>query len=358
MSDKTEAPSHRRLEEAREEGNVARSIELNTAVIILASAFLIRGQGGQLVDVLKEMMVLTIQKVADPELTGPWLRSFAYTEVMQIGPRLLIILAGLLVCGVVVTLAQTNFLWASKKVGFDFKRLNPLDGFKRIFSSQGLIELGRSLLKLTLIGYVVYVYLRDNYTAIIETGQISLHAAVERWATLSIDLVIRVGSAYTILAVADYAFQRWQFMRKLRMTKEEVKEEYKRSEGDPFLRGRIRAQQRKIARTRMMSNVHKAKVVITNPTHFAVALDYQADSMHAPRVMAKGAFHVAQKIVDIARENNIPVVQNIPLARALYKSVEVDQEIPAEMYVAVAEVLAYVYRMRQPAPLRSAHAQS
>jgi flagellar biosynthesis protein FlhB len=161
-----------------------------------------------------------------------------------------------------------------------------------------------------------------------------------------------------ILAVADYAFQRWRFMRQLRMTKEEVKEEFKRSEGDPFLRGRIRAQQRKIARTRMMSNVHKAKVVITNPTHFAVAIDYQAESMRAPRVLAKGAFNVAQKIVDIARENNIPVVQNVPLARALYKAVEVDQEIPPEMYVAVAEVLAYVYRLRQPAPLRKAQAQS
>jgi flagellar biosynthetic protein FlhB len=358
MADKTEPPSNRRLEEAREEGNVARSLELNTAVIILASAFFIRGQGGQLVDLLKDMMVLTIQKIADAEMTGTWLRSFAFSEVMVLGPRLLFIFAGFLVCGVTVTLVQTNFLWASKKIGFDFKRLNPLDGFKRIFSSQGLIEFARSLLKLGLIGYVVYVYLRDNYVAILETGQISLNAAVERWASLSIDMIIRAGSAYMVLAVADYAFQRWQFMRKLRMTKEEVKEEFKRSEGDPFLRGRIRAQQRKIARTRMMSNVHKAKVVITNPTHFAVALDYQADSMHAPKVLAKGAFHVAQKIVDIARENNIPVVQNVPLARALYKAVEVDQEIPPAMYVAVAEVLAYVYRLRQPAPLRRAQAQS
>ena len=356
MSDKTEAPSHRRLEDAREEGQVARSLELNTAVIILAGAFLLRSQGGQLVAVLKEMMVLCIQKVADAEMTGIWLRSFVFSEVMLIAPKVLIILAGLLVCGVVVTLAQTNFLWASKKIGFDFKRLNPLDGIKKIFSSQGLIELGRSLLKLVLIGYVVYIYLRDNYLEIIETGQISLGAAVERWGTLSIDLVIRVGSAYVVLAVADYAFQRWRFMRQLRMTKEEVKEEFKRSEGDPFLRGRIRAQQRKMARSRMMSNVHKARVVITNPTHFAVALDYQADSMHAPRVLAKGAFHVAQKIVDIARENHIPVVQNVPLARALYKAVEVDQEIPPEMYVAVAEVLAYVYRLHKPAPLKAIQA--
>ncbi len=356
MADKTEPPSHRRLEDAREEGQVARSLELNTAVVILAGAFLIRGQGGALVDLIKDLMVICITKIADAEMTGVWLRTFVFSQVMVFIPKIAIILFGLLVCGVVVTLAQTNFLWASKKIGFDFKRLNPLDGFKRIFSSQGLIELGRSLLKLTLIGYVVYTYLRDNHLSIVETGQISLQASVERWSQLSIDLVIRVGTSYMVLAVLDYVFQRWRFMRQLRMTKEEVREEFKRSEGDPFLRGRIRAQQRKIARTRMMSNVQKAKVVITNPTHFAVALDYQSEEMHAPRVLAKGAFHVAQKIVDIARENNIPVVQNIPLARALYKTVEVDQEIPPEMYVAVAEVLAYVYRLRHPgAAMQTAH---
>lgn len=354
MADKTEAPSHRRLEEAREEGNVARSLELNTAVIILASAYLLRWQGGSLVGLLKDLTILSINKIADAELTGTWLKSFIFSEVTLFAPKIGMILVGLLTCGVVITLGQTNFLWASKKIGFDFKRLNPLDGLKRIFSSQGLIELGRSLLKLSLIGYVVYTYLRDQAQVIIETGQISLNVSVERWAQLSIDLIIRVGSAYAVLAVADYAFQRWRFMRQLRMTKEEVKEEYKRSEGDPFLRGRIRAQQRKIARNRMMSNVHKAKVVITNPTHFAIALDYMADDMRAPRVLAKGAFHVAQKIVDIARENRIPVVQNIPLARALYKTVEVNQEIPPEMYVAVAEVLAYVYRVKKPAVLQTA----
>jgi flagellar biosynthesis protein FlhB len=258
----------------------------------------------------------------------------------------------------VVTLAQTNFLWASKKVGFDFKRLNPIDGFKRIFSSQGLIEFGRALLKLVVIGYVVYTYLRDQSNAILQTGTMDLASGVASWVSMSINMIIKVGSIYTVLAVADYAFQRWRFMRQLRMTKEEIKEEFKRSEGDPFLRGRIRAQQRKIARSRMMSNVHKAKVVITNPTHFAVALDYEATSMRAPRVLAKGAFHVAQRIVDLARENNIPVVQNVPLARALYKAVEVDHEIPPEMYLAVAEVLAYVYKIRKPAGALQAASQN
>jgi flagellar biosynthetic protein FlhB len=352
MSDKTEPPTHRRLEEAREEGQVARSLELNTAVVILASAYLLRGQGGALVDLLKQLMVASITMLPGLDVNGPWLRQFAYSQVMLFGPKVGIILLGILACGVVVTLAQTNFLWASKKIGFDFKRLNPIDGFKRIFSSQGLIEFGRALIKLLVIGYVVYTYLRDQSSAILETGMIDLSSGIERWVEMAINMIIRVGSYYMILAIADYAFTRWRFMRQLRMTKDEIKEEYKRSEGDPFLRGRIRAQQRKIARNRMMSNVHKAKVVITNPTHFAVALDYDAGSMRAPRVLAKGAFHVAQRIVDLARSNNIPVVQNVPLARALYKAVEVDQEIPPEMYLAVAEVLAYVYKIRQPAVLQ------
>jgi flagellar biosynthetic protein FlhB len=354
MADKTEPPSHRRLEEAREEGKVPRSMELNTAVIILAGAFLLRSQGGALVELMKNLMVTTINFLPGADLSGTWLRSFIFSEAMQFAPKLGILLLGLLACGVTTTLAQTNFLWAGKKIGFDFKRLNPLDGLKRIFSAQGLIELGRSLLKLGLIGYVVYTYLRDQAMAILETGQMDLASGVSRWVQLSLDLIIKVGTAYAVLAAADYAFQRWRFMRQMRMTKEEVKEEFKRSEGDPFLRGRIRAQQRKIARTRMMANVHKAKVVITNPTHFAVALDYQAENMRAPRVVAKGAFHVAQKIVDLARENNVPVVQNVPLARALYKAVEVDQEIPPEMYLAVAEVLAYVYKVRKPAALAPA----
>jgi flagellar biosynthesis protein FlhB len=159
-------------------------------------------------------------------------------------------------------------------------------------------------------------------------------------------LAVRVGSVYLVLAVADYAYQRYRFMKSMKMSKQEVKEDFKRSEGDPFLRNRIRSQQRALARNRMMSNVPKASVVITNPTHLAIAIEYSPDKMAAPKVLAKGAFEIAQRIVTIARENNIPIVQNIPLARAIFKSVEVEQQIPPDLYVAVAEVLAYIYRLK------------
>jgi flagellar biosynthetic protein FlhB len=257
---------------------------------------------------------------------------------------------GLLAAGVATTVAQTGFLWTTKKLGFDFKRLNPLSGFQRIFSSQGLVELARALLKLSLLGLVAYSFLRGKAQDLLQLSQMDFISALEHWIGMAMALAIRMGATYFVLAAADYGYQRWRFMQSLRMSKDEIKEEMKRSEGDPFLRGRIRAQQRRIARNRMMSNVKKASVVITNPTHLAVAIGYDQESMNAPRVLAKGAYAVAQRIVGIARENRIPVIQNIPLARAIYRTVQIDCEIPPDLYKAMAEVLAYVYRLQGQKP--------
>ncbi len=350
MSDKTEAPTPRRLEEAREEGNVPRSLELNSAAILLAGALLLKGPGTGLVAGLKELLSETATSLTSMDLTEAWLRNWSIEQLWRLAPSLGIVLLGLLGVGVAVTLAQTRFLWSSKRMGFDFKRINPLSGLQRIFSGQGLVELARSLLKLVLIGYVAYSFLQSQVTDLLQLSQMDFIAALESWVGLAGSLAVRIGAAYLVLAIADYVYQRWAFMRQLKMTKEEVKEEMKRSEGDPFLRSRIRAQQRRIARNRMMANVHKASVVITNPTHFAIAIAYDPGTMSAPRVLAKGAYAVAQRIADLARKAGIPVIQNIPLARALYRTVEIDQEIPPDLYVAVAEVLAYVYRLRGKTP--------
>ena len=169
--------------------------------------------------------------------------------------------------------------------------------------------------------------------------------AVSSFLEVSISLVIRVGSMYLVLAVADYAYQRWDLYKNLRMSKDDIKQEQKRSEGDPLLKSRIRNMQRRMARGRMMANVSKASVVITNPTHLAVAIEYH-EGMKAPRVLAKGPYHVAQKIIQIAKENNIPIVQNIPVARAIYKTIDIGQEISSDLYLAMAEILAYVYKLR------------
>jgi flagellar biosynthetic protein FlhB len=246
-------------------------------------------------------------------------------------------------------MGQTQFLWASKKIGFDAKRLNPLEGFKRIFSKHGLIELLRSLLKLGLVSWVAYGFLRTNADQLILLLQHDLTTSVSKFVGLAISLTIRVGGMYLILAAADYAYQRWELYKNLRMSKEEIKEENKRSEGDPMLKSRVRGMQRQMARGRMMANVPKATVVITNPTHLAVAIEYQ-DGMQAPKVLAKGPYRVAERIVKIAKEHHVPVIQNIPLARALYKTVEVGQEISPDLYLAIAEVLAYVYKLRGKVP--------
>ena len=349
MADKTEAPSSRRLEEAREDGRVVRSQEVNTAAALLVGAYLLQGPGAQLAVALKQIITSMIIELPGNDLSTAWLIKTLYALGWQVLPSLGMVMVGILFTGVAVTMAQTNFLWTTKKLGFDFSRVNPLQGFKRLFSTHGLIELLRSLLKLTWVSWFAYSYLRSNYAELIAFPEYDLFTAVNRFMELSIGLVIRVGSMYLILAVADYAYQRWDLYKSLRMSKEEVKEEFKRSEGDPMLKSRVRNLQRQMARGRMMSNVPKATVVVTNPTHLAIAIEY-GEGMSAPRVLAKGPYRVAQRIVAIAKENNIPVVQNIPLARAIYKTIDIGQEISPDLYVAMAEVLAYVYKLRGKTP--------
>ena len=349
MADKTEAPTPHRLQEAREEGQVVRSQELNTAIVILVSALLLRGPGAQLGTAFKDVMIMTITQIPRASISTAWLREIAFSFGERVLPPLSLLLAGLLLTGTSITLGQTQFLWAGKKIGFDMKRLNPLEGFKRIFSKHGLIELLRSLLKLGLVSWVAYSFLRSNSDKLLLLSQYDLNTSVRKFIDLAISLTTRVGGIYFILAVADYAYQRWELHKNLRMSKEEIKEENKRSEGDPMLKSRVRGMQRQMARGHMMANVPNATVVITNPTHLAVAIEYQ-ERMKAPKVLAKGPYRVAERIVKIAKENHIPVIQNIPLTRAIYKTIEIGQEISPDLYLAMAEVLAYVYKLRGKVP--------
>jgi flagellar biosynthetic protein FlhB len=349
MADKTEAPTPHRLQEAREEGQIVRSQELNTAVIILMSAFLLRGPGKQLGAAFTEVMSTTMIELPQADISVEWLRQTFFTFGDRILPSFAYLMVGLMLTGVAITVAQTQFLWASKRFGFDFKRLNPLEGFKRIFSRHGLIELLRSLLKLGWVSWVAYSFLKSRYNELFYYTHYDLRTALGTFGDLAITLLIRIGGMYLVLAVADYAYQRWDLYKNLKMSKDEIKQEMKRAEGDPVLKQRVRGMMRQMARGRMMANVPKATVVITNPTHLAVAIEYN-EGMKAPKVLAKGPFRVAERIVKIAKENNIPVVQNIPLARAIYKTIEIGQEISPDLYLAMAEVLAYIYKLRGKMP--------
>jgi flagellar biosynthetic protein FlhB len=350
MSERTEAPTHRRLQEARQEGQVARSIELNAAIALLMGAWLIGGPGKKLLSDLQTFIAGSLANLPDEAIPSTWLTQPLQGFGLQVLADVGLIVAGLLVTGVIVTVAQTGLLWAGKRISPDLNRLNPLNGLKRLFSAQGLVELLKALLKLLFVFVAAYNYLKGKVPELLSLTQTDFSSAIQTWAEIALALMMRVGQTYLLLALADYAYQRWQHQRGLKMTKEEVKEEYKRSEGDPFLKSRIRSQQRKFARIRMMANVPKADVVITNPTHLAIAIQYDQKSMAAPRVLAKGAHLVAERIVSLALSKSIPVVQNIPLARAIYRTVEIDQEIPPDLYMAMAEVLAYVYRMKGLTP--------
>lgn len=346
MGERSEPPSGKKLAEARSRGQVARSVELNAAAAMLMGFWLLGGPGAQLVEVLQNLLKQTVLTLPTDELTGAWLIHRIVQDGLMVLPALSQILLTLMATGIIVTVSQTGLMWAEKNIGFDLSRLNPLNGLKRIFSVQGLIELLRALLKLLVVGWAAYNYLNGRIIDLLSLGQTDLRSAISIWANVAYNLGLQVGGAYLVLALADYMYQRWNLMRTLKMTKEEVKEEFKQQEGDPMIKGKIRERARRMARMRMMKKVPQAEVVITNPTHFAVALEYKRETMRAPRVVAKGAAFLAQRIREIARENQVPVIENPPVARALYSAVELEEEVPPELYVAVAEIFAFVYNVK------------
>jgi flagellar biosynthetic protein FlhB len=348
-SERTEAPTAKRLAEARNRGQVFKSQELQSALVMLAGALLLQTFGVGLLARLKQLFIETFAGLpgsASP-LSGAWLGDWASARLLPLGLDVALIVFGVAAAGLFVSFAQTGVHWAGERPVFDLSRLNPVAGFRRVFSAQGLIELLRAFLKLAVIGLVAYQYLAGESAALLQLSQMDLPEAVGQWAALAFGLLWRVAGAYLVLGVLDYFYQRWQYQRNLRMTRQEVKEEFKQNEGNPQIKGFVRQQQRRLARQRMLTAVPKADVVITNPTHFAVALHYDRATMSAPKVVAKGAALVAQRIKDLARDHGVPVLENPPLARTLYRLVEIDSEVPPDLYIAVAEVLAFVYGVKQ-----------
>ncbi len=249
----------------------------------------------------------------------------------------------LLVAAVAAPLALGGFLFSSKVLGPNFGRMNPIQGLGRMFSMHGLAEMPKAILKSALIGGVASMVLWANKEHLFGLMVSPLEIGMSEFSGTVVLASVLIAASLGLLALMDVPFQLWQYHKKLRMTKEEVKREGKEQEGDPQVKGRIRAMQREMARRRMMAEVPKADVVVTNPTHFSVALKYDAERMGAPVVIAKGRGETALKIREIARENDVPLLEAPPLARALYKHCELEQAIPAALYTAVAEVMAYVY---------------
>ncbi|WP_048307892.1 flagellar biosynthesis protein FlhB [Halomonas sp. PR-M31] len=344
--DKTEEPTPRRLEKAREEGQVARSRELSTFMMLMAGVAGLWTTGTLLYDQLGTVMEQSF--LFDRSIAFDSTRMLA--SLWTLGTNTLIALAPLFILLTVVALVAPALLggWliSAKSLKPQASKLNPLKGLKRMFSSQALAELAKAISKSVLTGSVAVAFLwakRGELLALMDQPlQIALFHAL-KLAALCCGLIVL---SLVVVILIDVPYQLWSHNKQLRMTKDEIKQEHKESEGDPQVKGRIRQQQQAMARGRMMSKVPEADVIVTNPTHYAVALRY-SDDMGAPRVVAKGADAVAARIRELGEEHAIPRLEAPPLARALYRHVDLDHEIPAALYTAVAEVLAWAFRLKQ-----------
>lgn len=345
--DRTEQPTTRRIQKAREEGNVARSMDLNSVAVLIAGLLALQFGGSMMLQKMTTFIRMVYQNVSGIQITPMALPAQALHTTTLLIPILLPILGLIMIAGLGVNFAQIGFLFSTKSLEPNIGKLNPLKGIKNLFSLRSLVELIKGLLKMAIVGFAVYLILKKRLPDFWLLIYSSVAGILKLTGRIMFEIYAKVGLVLLALAMADFAYQRWQYKKNLRMTKQEVKDEAKEYE-NPEIKGRIRSMQRQLARKRMMTAVPSATVVVTNPTFIAVALKYEPlEKSDAPVIVAKGKRKVAEKIKAIARENNVPVIENKPLARSLYESLEVGMEIPGEFYQAVAEILVQVYKGRE-----------
>ena len=350
--EKTEEPTGKKLSDARKEGQVAKSKEIANAFGMLALFLILKVYVGTIGTRFIEAFHVVYGQI--PELVKMYNGNIPVNSlqvlIRSMMVRLLTIIAPVLLIGVMVAvicdIVQVKWKPTTKPLKPKFSKLSPVKGFGRIFSPNSLVELLKSVLKLIVIGYVVYSYLKDRIGQIFILYDITLNQAIGLIGEIAIDLGIRIAMVYMVIAFLDFAYQKWKFHQDMKMTKQEVKDEYKNQEGDPQVKAKQKQRMREASMRRMMSQLPEADVVITNPTHYAVAIKYDPEKYDAPYVLAKGEDYLAQRIKDVAKEHEIEIVENKPLARMLYANVEVGGLIPPELYQAVAEVLAFVYHLK------------
>jgi flagellar biosynthetic protein FlhB len=345
--ERTEKATGKRRMEARKRGQVAISREIPSTLILFTLLGVFVFAGPHLLDQLTRLVAgifgrLNSIRVHTLSDAGALMADLTQTALLLLAP----ICLPLLVAGFIGNVAQIGFELHAEAMSPKFSKLNPLAGLKRIFSLRGLVELAKSLLKIVFVGGIAWSVVSGYLKEFPSLVRRDLGGIWDFANTAAFKIILYVCLALLVLAALDYLYQRWQHEESLKMTKQEVKDERKQTEGDPQVKSRIRSLQRQAAYQRMMAEVPKSDVVITNPTHLAVALRFDPAEMSAPRVTAKGADYIAERIRDIARENNVPIVENKPLAQALYKMADLGDYIPVDLYRAVAEVLAYVYRLK------------
>ena len=350
--EKTEEPTSKKLDDARKEGQVAKSKEIGNAFSLLALFLVMKLYLGIMGTRFIEVFSAVYQQIPDVSkmYNGDLPVASLHVLIRGMMLQILVIMAPVLLIGVAIAIicdvAQVKWKPTTKPLKPKFSKLNPMKGFGRIFSPNSLVELLKSVLKLALIGYMVYSYLKDKVSNIFLLYDITLNQAIGMIGEIVVDLGIRIAAIYMIIAFLDFGYKKWKFHEDMKMTKQEVKDEYKNQEGDPQIKGKQKQRMREASMRRMMQQLPEADVVITNPTHYAVAIKYDPEKYDAPYVLAKGENYLAQRIKDVAKENHIEIVENKPLARMLYANVDIGGLIPPELYQAVAEVLAFVYHLK------------
>jgi flagellar biosynthetic protein FlhB len=345
--ERTEAPSDKKRQEAREKGTVAKSTEVNSVLVLLSAVIMLKLTGSWMQNEISSLLERFIIHSCKVEMSVSEVVHIC-TEAAFIFFKCTLPVAGtILMVGVIANIIQVGFLFTLKPIIPNFEKINPVSGFQRLFSMRSLVELIKNLLKLTIISLVAWFTIKAAFDEMVMLADASIMVIWGFILSTSFDIVIRISVVLIIIAILDYVWQKFEHEKQMKMTKQEVKEERKQMDGDPLVKSRIRSLQREMARRRMMEQVPKATVVVTNPTYIAIAIRYEPKENDTPIVVAKGKRLIAAKIKQTAIENHVPIVEDKPLARAMYDRVVEGSSIPVEFFTAVAEILAYVFRLKR-----------
>lgn len=347
--EKTEKPTSKKRKESREKGQVLQSKELTSAVLLIFAFLALKLFGEYMIE---NLTIFTTSIFSDGSIYKNLYTieniTIFFMNVIVITVKIITPVIGtVFIMAIVINYMQVGFLFTTKTLTMKLSRINPLEGFKRIFSTKALVELIKSIVKIFIVGYVVIIYIYNNLNIVYELFNMNIMETTKNIGSLTFGIAIRAGGILLLLAIFDYWYQWFQHEKNLKMTKQDVKQEHKQSDGDPLIKSKTKEKQREIAMRRMMQDVPKADVIITNPTHYAIALKYNNEKYEAPYVLAKGQDILAQKIKEVAKDSSVPTIENKLLARSLYSACEIGDVIPDELYQAVAEVLAYVYNLNK-----------
>jgi len=344
--EKTEAPTPKKKKEAIEKGQVAKSQDVNSALILLSGVLLMLFLGSSMMIQMKDTMGMVCKNLFYADFDADTFIGLLMDISIKNLKGVLPIMGGFMVVGAIASYSQAGIVFSRKALIPDFKRLNPIKGAQKLISKRSLIKTAMALVKLSIMCGIAYVSIRNDLEPLMELVSMRTEAIFTSASGLIFGITLKIAIILLILALLDFLYQRWQHTKDLMMTKNEVKQEAKQTDGDPLIKARIRSVQREMSKKRMMQAIPEADVVVTNPTHYAVALKYDADTMDAPKVIGKGVDLIALKIREIAAKHDIPIVEDKILARVLYSTIELNHDVPPKLYQAVAKVLSYVYQLR------------